>query len=441
MKKKLVALSLAFVLGCGQMMVVDATTIDDVKKQKAQTSSQLESTQNKIDDLEDQKNQLTGEIDSLDAQLIQTIASINELKDSIAVKETEIEDTKVQLAAAEEDRDQQYDAMKKRIQYLYENGGNGSWMTILLEDGNISDLLSSVNQTQELYDYDKKALEDYVSVVQQVKDLGEQLENEKSDLQTMESEQEEEQRNLEGMLEEKKATCSDYENQIAAAEQVAAKYQDLIRQQNAQIEELVAEQQRQAQEAARRQAEQEEEARRQAAQQAENDRNNNNNNNNGGGSRPDREEPNNRPDNGGGSKPDNKPDKGESNNKPDKGDSNNGSSASGQAVVNYALQFVGNPYVWGGNSLTHGTDCSGFINLVYAHFGISVPRQSADFRSAGRGVSYSEAQPGDVICYSGHVAIYMGGGQIVHAKGANYGIVSGDSATAGRTILAVRRFV
>ena len=88
----------------------------------------------------------------------------------------------------------------------------------------------------------------------------------------------------------------------------------------------------------------------------------------------------------------------------------------GAAVVNYACQFVGNPYVYGGNSLTNGTDCSGFIKLVYEHFGVSLPRSSGAMQSVGRAVSYSQAMPGDIICYSGHVALYMGGGQIVHAS-------------------------
>lgn len=112
------------------------------------------------------------------------------------------------------------------------------------------------------------------------------------------------------------------------------------------------------------------------------------------------------------------------------------SSGSG-SVASYALQFVGNPYVWGGTSLTKGADCSGFVMSVYAHYGVSLPHSSSALRGVGRGVSYSEAQPGDIICYSGHVAIYIGGGQIVHASNPSDGIKV--SSATYKSILAVRR--
>ena len=111
----------------------------------------------------------------------------------------------------------------------------------------------------------------------------------------------------------------------------------------------------------------------------------------------------------------------------------------GQAVVDYALQFVGNPYVYGGSSLTNGTDCSGFTMSVYAKFGIKLPHSSSAQRSCGRGVSYSEAKPGDIICYDGHVALYMGGGQIVHASNPTDGIKI--SKATYKPILAVRRII
>ena len=113
---------------------------------------------------------------------------------------------------------------------------------------------------------------------------------------------------------------------------------------------------------------------------------------------------------------------------------------SGSDVVNYALGFVGNPYVWGGKDPNTGADCSGFTSYVYAHFGISIPSYSYAQRSVGREVSYANAQPGDLICYSGHVAIYMGNGQIVHAKGTAYGICAYDNATY-RSIITVRRLL
>ena len=112
-------------------------------------------------------------------------------------------------------------------------------------------------------------------------------------------------------------------------------------------------------------------------------------------------------------------------------------SSSGGSVTSYALQFLGNPYVWGGTSLTKGVDCSGFVMQVYAHYGISLPHSSSALRGVGRGVSYSEAQPGDIICYSGHVAIYLGGGKIVHASNPKDGIKV--STATYKKILAVRR--
>ena len=115
-----------------------------------------------------------------------------------------------------------------------------------------------------------------------------------------------------------------------------------------------------------------------------------------------------------------------------------GGSSTGNAVANYALQFVGNPYVYGGTSLTNGADCSGFTQSVYANFGVALPRTSGSQRSAGYDVgSLANAQPGDLICYSGHVALYIGNGQIVHASTAKTGIIVSNASY--RKILAVRR--
>lgn len=112
---------------------------------------------------------------------------------------------------------------------------------------------------------------------------------------------------------------------------------------------------------------------------------------------------------------------------------------SGADVANYALQFVGNPYKYGGTSLTDGTDCSGFVMSVYAHFGITLPRTSGGQASCGKAVSYSEAKPGDVVCYSGHVGIYIGGGKIVHASTASTGIIVGNATY--KPINTIRRIV
>ena len=113
--------------------------------------------------------------------------------------------------------------------------------------------------------------------------------------------------------------------------------------------------------------------------------------------------------------------------------------SNGQSIVDYACQFIGNPYVWGGTSLTDGADCSGFVQSVFAHFGISLPRTTYDQINAGVEVSYDQAMPGDLICYDGHIGIYIGNGQIVNAQNPEQGI--GISPATYTTILSVRRIV
>lgn len=113
--------------------------------------------------------------------------------------------------------------------------------------------------------------------------------------------------------------------------------------------------------------------------------------------------------------------------------------SNGQVIVDYACQFIENPYVWGGTSLTDGADCSGFVQSVFAHFGISLPRTTYDQINAGVEVSYDQAMPGDLICYDGHIGIYIGNGQIVNAQNPEQGI--GISPATYTTILSVRRIV
>lgn len=445
MKKRILCLTLGLMLTISQAVPAGAASRkDQLKQDKAAAQSQLAAQESKINNLEDQKQTLSAEIDQLDSDLVNIMVEIEILDGELSDKEAQIEQTKADLAVAEENKQKQYEAMKKRIQYLYEKGGDDAWAQMLFQASDFTSLLNQAEYVQQMYDSDRNSLEEFKETVQQVKDLGDQLDSEKAELEEMNQEYQNRQTSMQTQLEEKKATSSDYDAQIAQAQNQAAQYTELIRQQNAEIQKIEEEEKKAAEEAARKAAEEaaKKAAAEEAAKKAQEEANKkaadeaakkaaeaSKKSSSASGSNT-----------GSGSSTSNKSNSNTSSN--NASSNNTGSSVSynptGQSVVNYACQFVGNPYVWGGTSLTNGADCSGFIMSVYAKFGVSLPHSSGAMAGCGRGVSYSEAMPGDIICYAGHVAIYMGGGQIVHASNAKDGIkISGNAAY--RPIVAVRR--
>ena len=452
MKKRFLCLSLIFAMTAAQVMPVAAARKDEVQAEKAETQSKLAQAESKADDLEAKKNALLNEIDSIDKSLVQTIAQIDILKGEISDKEDAITETKEKLEEAEAEKETQYESMKKRIQYLYENGGTKAWAQMLLESGNILDMVGKAEYTEKMYQYDRDELKKMKEVVTQVTDLGNQLTQEKAELEDMKQVQEEQQETLETQLAQKKATASDYESQIASVEAQAQEYRNLIEQQNAELQKIQEEEARAA-EAARKAQEAAEKARQEAAQnqtQAVESTDNTateevqtstgSSSNENSNSSTSTESSSNENSNSSTST--------ESSSEPveEETTSNSGSSysATGEAVVAYASQFIGNPYVYGGNSLTNGIDCSGFVQQVFAHFGYSLPRVSDAQAGAGRGISYSESRAGDIIVYSGHVAILTGDGGIVHASNsAPYpqGGIKYSSNALYRPYIAVRRIV
>ena len=459
MKKRILCLTLGLMLTISQAVPAGAASRkDQLKQDKAAAQSQLAAQESKINNLEDQKQTLSAEIDQLDSDLVNIMVEIEILDGELSDKEAQIEQTKADLAVAEENKQKQYEAMKKRIQYLYEKGGDDAWAQMLFQASDFTSLLNHAEYVQQMYDSDRNSLEEFKETVQQVKDLGDQLDSEKAELEEMNQEYQNRQASMQTQLEEKKATSSDYDAQIAQAQNQAAQYTELIRQQNAEIQKIEEEEKKAAEEAARKAAEEaakkaaaeeaakkaQEEANKKAADEAakkaaeaSKKSSSASGSNTAASSGSSTSSKNNT--SGSSSSAATSKDNGSSSS------SSSGSSGSsvsynptGQSVVNYACQFVGNPYVWGGTSLTNGADCSGFIMSVYAKFSVSLPHSSGAMAGCGRGVSYSEAMPGDIICYAGHVAIYMGGGQIVHASNAKDGIkISGNAAY--RPIVAVRR--
>ena len=267
MKKRILCLTLGLMLTISQAVPAGAASRkDQLKQDKAAAQSQLAAQESKINNLEDQKQTLSAEIDQLDSDLVNIMVEIEILDGELSDKEAQIEQTKADLAVAEENKQKQYEAMKKRIQYLYEKGGDDAWAQMLFQASDFTSLLNQAEYVQQMYDSDRNSLEEFKETVQQVKDLGDQLDSEKAELEEMNQEYQNRQASMQTQLEEKKATSSDYDAQIAQAQNQAAQYTELIRQQNAEIQKIEEEEKKAAEEAARK-------AEEEAADEKESERN------------------------------------------------------------------------------------------------------------------------------------------------------------------------
>ena len=378
----------------------------DAEEKMKKAKEDLSNTNGQIDSLKDKQTVTANDIQANSNKLDEVLAAQKELQTDITNKQGEIEQNQKDLAAAQQKQQEQYDAMKKRIQFMYENSTEDNVWTAIIEADGISDMLNRIEYVSDVYDSDRALMDSYQAAVQQVKTIGEQLNKDMDDLNAMQDSYEKQQSEIEAAILALENQKEQYAAQISEAQQQASNYQNIISAQG----KIIQEEEAAAAAAAL------------AAQQAAASSGSSSGSSYDGGGAGKGGSIAGDYAAGGGKNP------------------SASTGVSGSSVVSYAMQIKGNPYVWGGNSLTNGVDCSGFVHEVYAHFGISTPRYSQAFKSVGQAVSFDNIQPGDVVVYPGHVAIYAGGGVIVEAQSTKAGITANRSVHC-HTILAIRRLV
>lgn len=349
------------------------------------TQQELDDLNDQIDDLENQYGNLEVELSEKAEELSDLLADKEILENDIATTQTAIEETEIALAEAKEQEEAEYEAMVIRIQYMYENSTVDSYWDAILNADGIVDLINRVEYVNQVHLSDRELLEQYQATVAEVETIAAELEVKMNDLLTLQEVYEHQEAELEAVMAELESEAEDYEEQIAVAEARATELAAEIARQNASI---------------------------------------NSGNSSGSSS--------------GSSGSSSVSTSGGYLNDPSY-DPAYTSGVNPNDLVNFALQFVGNPYVWGGNSLTNGCDCSGFVKAVYENFGFTgVPRYSQSFKQFGQPVAFANIKPGDIVVYPGHVAIYIGNGKIVEAQSTKAGITCNRSVTCS-TITGIRR--
>jgi len=412
-----------------------ASPVTRAEQERRRAEEEKSRAESEAQQLEEKLGQSRQKEQALEEELVRLLALKDILESDMGELKTQIQRADRDYRQAEEKRQRQYDILKKRIQFLYEEG-DITYLDILLKAKNIGDVVSQTEYFRQLYEYDQEIIQRYEKLKQEAAGKKELLEEKQSQLEVMEEENESQQKELEGFIAARQKESSGFALELEAAQARAAQAAGEVIRKTEEIRILRARQEeeriRQEQERVR----QEQESAGQESGAAGREPGATGREQGGAGREP----------GGAGREPGGAgQESGSAGTAQDSAGTAGGRSVKsiggtefGRNVADYALQFVGNPYVYGGTSLTGGTDCSGYTQSVYRHFGVSIPRTSGEQAGFGREIPYEDMEPGDLVCYSGHVAMYIGGGRIVHASSRKEGIkVSNDPAY--RTIVSIRR--
>ena len=443
MSKRIVCMLLALVVGsstCIAYAVSEETQnqIDQTKKEKEDAEKAKSDAEKAKNDLNNAKAETQSYLKNLEKQTGSLNEQISVLNNDIKDKEAEVENKQAEVEAAQAELDKQYEDMKLRIKYMYENG-DASFAEAILTATSYSDLVNKSEYVEKVHGYDRNKLMEYVQTKEEVANLKTELEGEQADMEVMAQEMSSQQANLESTLTQMRAQIADFDSQLASAQAEA----------DAKVARMQEEQQI-AQSKSENQT-----GNVSSANQVGSAANTGTTKPSGGNTTP---STGNTTTPSTGNVSTTTPSTGNTGTatpttgntgtttKPSTGSPSNtskpGNASAGQKIANKGCEYIGNPYVYGGNSLTNGIDCSGFVQQIHAKFGISTPRNSTSLRYGGKAVAVSDMMPGDVVCYEGHVAIYIGGGQIVHASNSKPYPAGGIKTSNAyyRTIVAVRRY-